>query len=104
MESAQNKITDTASTIVVMKGFAADGELLEIPGTLIYSWIYAEDFSQYMMLVDGESFPGMSGGGVFDEDGNFLGILCGVNDAGESAAVPLSIILAEYMQVYPDHK
>lgn len=87
---------------VVMKGFSADGELLEISGTLIYSWIYAEDFAQYMMLVDGESFPGMSGGGVFDEAGNLVGILCGVNDAGESAAVPLSIILAEYMQAYPD--
>lgn len=87
---------------VALKGFSADGELLEISGTLIYSWIYTEDFAQYMMLVDGESFPGMSGGGVFDEAGNLVGILCGVNDAGESAAVPLSIILAEYMQAYPD--
>lgn len=89
---------------VVLKGFSADGELLEISGTLIYSWIYAEDFAQYMMLVDGESFPGMSGGGVFDVTGNLVGIICGVNDAGESAAVPLSIILAEYMQAYPDRQ
>ena len=87
---------------VVMKGFSADGELLEISGTLVYSWIYAEDFGQYIMLVDGQSFPGMSGGGVFDESGNLVGILCGVNDAGESAAVPLSIIVAEYMQAFPD--
>ena len=87
---------------VVMKGFSADGELLEISGTLVYSWIYAEDFGQYIMLVDGQSFPGMSGGGVFDESGNLMGILCGVNDAGESAAVPLSIIVAEYMQAFPD--
>jgi len=85
---------------VVLKGFSADGELLEIPGALIYTWIYAEDFAQYMMLVDGESFPRMSGGGVFDEAGNLVGILCGVNEAGESAAVPLSIIVAEYMQAY----
>lgn len=87
---------------IVLKGFSADGELLEISGTLVYSWIYAEDFTQYMMLVAGESFPGMSGGGVFDETGNLVGVLCGVNDSGESAAVPLSIIVAEYMQAYPD--
>ena len=84
-----------------LSGYSADGELLEITGELLYSWIYARDFEQYMMLVDGESFPGMSGGGVFDTDGNLAGILCGVNEAGESAAVPLSIIVAEYMQAYP---
>lgn len=68
-------------------------------GELEYSWIYVEDFGQYMMLINGESFPGMSGGGVFDSEGYYLGILCGVNDAGETAAVPLNVIMAEYMQL-----
>ena len=64
------------------------------------NWIYVEDFSQYMMLVKGEGTPGMSGGGLYDEAGNLVGILCGVNEEGETAAVPLSIIMAEYAQYY----
>lgn len=68
--------------------------------TMLESWIYVEDFQQYMMLMQGTIYPGMSGGGVFDTEGNFLGILCGANEAGEVAAVPLSIIQAEYAGVY----
>ncbi len=68
-------------------------------GELLYPWIYVEDFGQYMMVIKGESLPGMSGGGVFDRDGYLVGILCGMNEAGETAAVPLNVIMAEYMQL-----
>ena len=68
-------------------------------GELLYPWIYIEDFAQYMMLIKGECLPGMSGGGVFDGEGYLVGVLCGVNEAGETAAVPLNVIMAEYMQL-----
>lgn len=68
--------------------------------TMLECWIYVEDFQQYMMLMQGTIYPGMSGGGVFDTEGNFLGILSGANEAGEVAAVPLSIMQAEYAGVY----
>lgn len=69
-------------------------------GTVLENWIYVEDFGQYMMLLQGNIEPGMSGGGVFDEEGNFLGILCGESERGEVAVVPFSIIQAEYLGVY----
>lgn len=69
-------------------------------GVVLESWIYVEDFGQYMMLLQGAIYPGMSGGGVFDTENNFLGILCGANEKGEVAAVPLSIIEAEYAGAY----
>ena len=69
-------------------------------GTVLENWIYVEDFAQYMLLMQGDIEPGMSGGGVFDIKGNFLGILCGESEKGEVAAVPLSIIEAEYLGVY----
>lgn len=69
-------------------------------GSVLENWIYVEDFQQYMMLLQGKIAPGMSGGGVFDEDDNFLGILCGANEKGEIAAIPLSIIQAEYAGAY----
>ena len=77
----------------------ASGEDVTEP-VIIEPWIYVEDFAQYMMLVKGGSTPGMSGGGLFDAEGHFIGILCGVNEKNETAVVPLSIIQAEYLQHY----
>ncbi len=69
-------------------------------GMVLENWIFVEDFGQYMMLLQGQITPGMSGGGVFDGEDNFLGILCGANEKGEVAAVPLNIVQAEYAGVY----
>ncbi|MCM1056350.1 MAG: serine protease [Firmicutes bacterium] len=64
-------------------------------GVILDHWIYMEDYGQYMMWVKAEGLPGMSGGGLFDRQGHFLGILSGGNEEGELAVVPLSLILAE---------
>lgn len=81
-----------AGTKLYLSGFSEETKV----GILRESWIYVEDFGQYMMLLDGVIVPGMSGGGVFDEAGNLMGILCGGNESGETVAVPLSVILAVY--------
>lgn len=65
-------------------------------GILLETWIYMEDFQQYMMLGKTYAIPGMSGGGVFDQNGHFIGILCGGNENNEIAVLPLSIIISEY--------
>ena len=83
-----------------MPGGELEGQENIVYGTLLYPWIYVEDFEQYMMLVQGETVAGMSGGGLFDEENHYVGILCGVNEAGQTAAVPLNIIFAEYAQKY----
>lgn len=85
---------------MLLRGIPDSGGIQEVNGTLIYPWIYAEDFNQYMMLIRGEILPGMSGGGAFDSAGNFAGVLCGVSETREIAAVPLSIILSEYSLIY----
>lgn len=64
-------------------------------GTVLDNWIYMEDYGQHMIWVRSEGMPGMSGGGLFDLQGHFLGILSGESDDGELAAVPLSLILTE---------
>ena len=62
---------------------------------VVEPWIYVEDFTQYMLLLQGLMEPGMSGGGAFTEDGVFLGILCGADEEGKVAVVPYSIIESE---------
>ena len=64
-------------------------------GKLIESWIYMEDYSQYMMLAFTYAKPGMSGGGVFNQNGQFIGILSGADEQGNLAILPLSLILRE---------
>ena len=63
-------------------------------GTLTEDYVYAQDFVAYMMLAQTPVKPGMSGGGLFDEQGHLLGILCGVSEDGEVAAAPLIALLA----------
>lgn len=65
-------------------------------GIVLEPWIYVEDYSQYMMWVSAAGKPGMSGGGLFDKRGRFLGILSGRSEDGEWAVVPLGFVLAEY--------
>ncbi len=64
-------------------------------GEILDNWIYMEDYGQYMIWADVEIRPGMSGGGLFDGEGFFLGILSGGSEDGQLAAVPLSLILAD---------
>jgi len=64
-------------------------------GVVLDHWIYMEDYGQYMMWVQSEAKPGMSGGGLFDRQGHLLGILSGVSGDSELAVVPLSLVLAE---------
>lgn len=64
-------------------------------GTVLDNWIYMEDYGQHMIWVRSEGMAGMSGGGLFDLQGHFLGILSGESGDGELAAVPLSLILTE---------
>mgnify|MGYP004533279199 CR=1 FL=1 len=62
---------------------------------VVEPWIYVEDFEQYMLLLQGIAEPGMSGGGVFTEDGVFLGIICGADEEGKVAVVPYSMVETE---------
>lgn len=64
-------------------------------GSLMQSWIYMEDYGQHMMLGRTYAQPGMSGGGVFDKYGRFIGILSGADASGNLAIVPLSLVLTE---------
>ncbi len=77
-------------------GYNAEGMLLVYEGAVLEPWIYTEDFQSHMLLCECEAVPGMSGGGVFDEKGVCLGIVCGKNDSGQLAVLPASVIESEY--------
>jgi hypothetical protein len=104
VETAVTKNRDIFDNIQNGQGvFLADGNTENELGCryaiLEDSWIYVEDFGEYMMILSGEADAGMSGCAVLDENGVFLGILCGGNEDGELAVLPYSIVEARYEEL-----
>ncbi len=77
-------------------GYNAFDERMEQEGTILEAWIYTEDFDNYMLLCQCEAQAGMSGGGVFTEEGALAGIICGENEDGLLAVLPAGVIIGEY--------
>lgn len=63
-------------------------------GSVVEPWIYIEDFDNYMLLGHAYAIPGVSGGGVFTQEGILVGILCGGNETDQVAVLPWSVMEA----------
>ena len=72
---------------------------MRIDGSVIAPLIYLEDFQTEMFYGKGEAIPGMSGCGVFDDYGNYVGMMTGGTLQGEIAAVPVQVIIVEYEKI-----
>lgn len=69
-----------------------------IEGEVIAPVMFLEDFQMEMLYGKGEAVPGMSGSGVFDRYGNYLGMITGGTLQGEIAAVPVEVIEKEFIK------
>jgi len=87
---------------LILRGYDSTGNYVEISGKLKENWIYVEDFQCHMMIAEADATPGMSGGGVFDQNGVFLGIICGIDQDGNVAILPASVIASEYAVLFDD--
>lgn len=72
------------------------GEPTYFQGALVEKEMFLPDYGRIMMYGDAYAHPGMSGCGIFDGYGNFVGILSGATEQNEIAAVPLSEIEEAY--------
>lgn len=67
-------------------------------GSLSEKALYMEEFGSDMMLLQCGSGPGMSGSGVYDGYGNFIGLLAG-GDGERTAVLPMEVLNAAYEQI-----
>lgn len=81
---------------VILMGSVSGVAAQAYEGKVLEPWIYVEALDQYMIVVKAEAEEGMSGGGLFDFEGHFLGILCGKSGDGEAVVLPQSVITAFY--------
>lgn len=76
-----------------------DQEMFFFQGSVADTWRYIEEFEEYMLYCYGHAREGMSGGGSFDGKGNLIGIISGATMTGETASVPLPIIIETYEEI-----
>lgn len=81
---------------ILATGFNAMADALIYEGKVWEPWIYTEDFDNYMLMCQCEAKPGMSGGAVFTLEEEMLGIVCGQNEEGMLAVLPVAVIEGEY--------
>lgn len=64
---------------------------------------YFPEFQSDMLYGYCKAVPGMSGGGTFDKEGHFIGMLTAGTENGEIASLPIEIVLEEYEKLlkYP---
>lgn len=63
---------------------------------------YIDEFGEYMIYALGYGKPGMSGGGTFDAKGNLIGMISGGTADGETASVPLPVMMEAYEVIVGD--
>ena len=68
-------------------------------GSVIYPDAYIEQFRTTMLFALCKAEAGMSGGGIFDLRGRYLGIVTGGNDRGEMIGVRASDVLAAAREI-----
>lgn len=66
-------------------------------GSIASPSVYAEDFSMEMIYCYCAVTPGMSGTGMFDEDGHYLGILLGGSNEAEAVCLDAGSIKDGYL-------
>lgn len=62
-------------------------------GQILEPLVYLEDFGMQMLYGDSAFRAGMSGCGVFNAEGKYIGMLTGGTDQNEVAAVPVEVVI-----------
>ena len=90
IKAYDNLATDDSVYVV---GSAVDVAANVTKGTFKEKDYYVPEFDQYLMYLYCDSFPGMSGGGIYTAEGSFLGLVAGGSDNSETVAIELPDII-----------
>ena len=91
------EVTTTTNIQPSAKIFFADANTKKVhSGTVASASVYSEDLALDVIYCYCNVTPGMSGTGMFGEEGNYLGILLGGSTDSEAVCLSASKILAAY--------
>lgn len=64
-----------------------------VTGTFQAKDYYVPEFDQYLMYLYADVNEGMSGSGLYTEDGYLVGLLAGGSDASEAVCIPITDVI-----------
>lgn len=96
-EDAYNNM-EPGDTLFIVGSADGVGENM-YEGTFESGWWYMEEFDSHMMLGFCYAKAGMSGSGIYDAYGNFIGLMCGGTGEDEIAGLSVTVIMEEYMDM-----
>ncbi len=74
-----------------------DGDEMEVySGIVELPRVYVENVGRQMLYIRCYAEEGMSGGGVYDEKGNYLGLITGGTQEGEMICVPADVVAERF--------
>ncbi|MCM1539253.1 MAG: serine protease [bacterium] len=83
---------------VLQVGLSEHAELEYYTGTAQAKEVFISDYNASMLLNECYAEAGMSGGGVFDEEGRLVGIII-AGDGQGTVCMPITTVLAEYREL-----
>lgn len=81
-----------------LTGFSEEG-LIYRTGVLREKNVYMESFGEEMLLCTARAEEGMSGGGVFRENGIFEGLVCAASEGDLTACIPCDTVEAAFIDI-----
>ena len=78
---------------VYVVGSAVSTAVNVMKGTFKAFDYYVPEFDRYLLYLYCDVYEGMSGSGVYTDEGFFVGLVTGGSDAGETVVIPLTDIL-----------
>ena len=87
-----------SSVLPSTKIFFVDANTSDVySGTIASPSVFSEDLGLDVIYCYCQVTPGMSGTGMFDENGNYLGILLGGSNDAEAVCLPSAQVFAAYL-------
>lgn len=99
-ESRYEALSKGSTVYLVGSAIAAGSNAVK--GTVAAKDFYVEEFDARFLYLYVQVMAGMSGCGVYDEDGFLVGILTGGSESGEAAAVSLPQIEEKWEEIQND--
>ena len=92
-ESAWTDLDEDAYVFILASSRQPAGDYYE--GYVQYKEIYVPEFDCYMLCIKSSPIPGMSGGGIFDMQGNLVAMVNGGTASGQVVGLSLPAMMGQ---------
>lgn len=97
-EAAWAQLREDDPVFIIASSGEPAGDYYE--GYVQYREIYVPEFECYMVCLKSTPIPGMSGGGIFDREGNLVAMVNGGTASGQVVGLSLPVIIGQWDLIF----